>query len=152
MTTNQASFNLVNSPTTVNFAQAATTLSIGATSGTATIRNVTLSLPNATSISAAAAAATLDSAAIGGGYGSTGVSISNAGNIQANGTLHSRWRISFDRQCDHQRGPGSERCHCADITSTTTTATVFNSRSDQSLSWQCRYHSCRWVPLPVPPL
>ena len=106
---------------------AATTLSLGATTGTATIRNVTLSLPNATSISAAAAALTIDSAAIGGGYGSTGVSISNAGNIQANGTLTVDGASLLTGNVTTSGDLAVNGASSADITSTTTTATVFNS-------------------------
>src|SRR6202040_1821279 len=49
--------------------------------------NATLSLPNATAINAANAAATIASATIGGGYGSTGSTLDSSGNIQANGNL-----------------------------------------------------------------
>ena len=88
LTTTQTTFNLLNATaTTLNFAGAAATLSIGATTGTASINNETLSLPNATVVSAPNAAATFDSVSVGGGYGSTGIALSNTGNIQANGTL-----------------------------------------------------------------
>src|SRR5690606_35966852 len=66
---------------------AATTLTIGGTSGTATIRNGTIAFTNATTIDALAATANINILSVGGGYGSTGVTASNAGNIQANGTL-----------------------------------------------------------------
>jgi hypothetical protein len=49
--TDSASFNLLNTvAATVNFAGAATTLSIGAATGTASINNVTLTLGNATAL------------------------------------------------------------------------------------------------------
>ena len=55
LTTNQTTFNLVNSTaTTVNFAGAATTLDIGAATGTVTINNGNIWLPNATSINSVA--------------------------------------------------------------------------------------------------
>ena len=77
-----------NAPT-LNMGGAATTVNIGATTGTATINNATLSLPHATAINAANAALSVTSASIGGGYGpsSTGVTIDTNGNIKANGTL-----------------------------------------------------------------
>jgi hypothetical protein len=49
ITTNQTTFNLINATaTTVNFAGASTALTIGATTGTATVRNPTLTMSNGT--------------------------------------------------------------------------------------------------------
>ena len=89
ISTNQSTFNLVNdaTATTVNFAEGATTLTMGATSGTTSIRNATLSLPNATAINATSATVNSYAESIGGGYGSTGVTIDTNGNIFANGLL-----------------------------------------------------------------
>jgi len=51
LTTNQTTFNLFNATaTTLNVGGAATALTLGATSGTASIRNANISLPNATTI------------------------------------------------------------------------------------------------------
>ena len=51
ITTNLTAFNILNTnATTVNFASVATALNIGATTGIATIRNATLSVPNATTL------------------------------------------------------------------------------------------------------
>ena len=51
ITTNLTAFNILNTnATTVNFAGVATALVIGATTGIATIRNATLSVPNATTL------------------------------------------------------------------------------------------------------
>ncbi len=51
VTTDQASFDLINATaTTLNFGGAATGLTIGATTGTATIRNATVTLSNATTL------------------------------------------------------------------------------------------------------
>ena len=66
---------------------AATTVTLGATNGTTTINNAALSLPNATALDASLATASLDTLNVGGGYGNSGVTISNAGAIQAKGSL-----------------------------------------------------------------
>ena len=64
--TDSASFDLVNTTaTTVNFAGAATTLSIGAASGTASINNVTLTLGNATAINVNGVSPTIASTSTG---------------------------------------------------------------------------------------
>jgi hypothetical protein len=47
----------------------------------------TINFTQATSLAASGAQLTIDNIILGGGYGSTGVTISNTGNIQANGTL-----------------------------------------------------------------
>ncbi|MGH9857854.1 MAG: beta strand repeat-containing protein, partial [Acidobacteriota bacterium] len=74
LTSSQSTFNLVNSGvTTLNVGGASTSLVLGATTGSTTIRNTTLSLPNATAITAGGAALTIDSLSTGGGYGSTGM-------------------------------------------------------------------------------
>ncbi|MGH9858067.1 MAG: beta strand repeat-containing protein, partial [Acidobacteriota bacterium] len=88
LTSSQSTFNLLNSGvTTLNIGGAATNVTLGATSGTTTIRNTSLSLPNATGITAGAAALTINSIAVGGGYGDTGTSLGNDGTIQTNGNL-----------------------------------------------------------------
>jgi hypothetical protein len=64
--TDSVSFDLLNtSATTVNFAGAATTLSIGAASGTANINNVTLTMSNATAINVNGVSPTLSSTSTG---------------------------------------------------------------------------------------
>jgi hypothetical protein len=51
ITTDQTTFNLINStPTTVNFAGAATALYVGANTGTLTLKNITITAPNATTL------------------------------------------------------------------------------------------------------
>ncbi len=66
VSTNNASFNLINTnATTLNFGGAATALNMGATSGTATINNATLSLPNATTVNVNGANPTLASSSTG---------------------------------------------------------------------------------------
>jgi hypothetical protein len=88
LTTTAATASLFNTAvTTANIAGAATIVNIGATSGVTTIRNSTVALPNATAFDAISATGLFNSLNVGGGYGSTGVSISNSGNIQANGNL-----------------------------------------------------------------
>lgn len=68
--------------TTVNFAQAATTLTAGASGGSTTFQG------NLTGSNVLASTLTVtNGASFGGGFGSTGVSISGTGNISANGTL-----------------------------------------------------------------
>ena len=64
--TDSASFDLLNTAaTTVNFAGAATTLSIGAASGTANINNVTLTMGNATAINVNGVSPTISSTSTG---------------------------------------------------------------------------------------
>jgi hypothetical protein len=64
--TDSASFDLVNTTaTTVNFAGAATTLSIGAATGTASVNNATVTLTNATAINVNGASPTLASTSTG---------------------------------------------------------------------------------------
>lgn len=88
ITTTSTTFNLVNNnATTVNIAGAATNMTLGATFGTATLRGTTVNLPNATMVIASGADGTFGSATLGGGYGSTGVTVSSSGNISSNGNL-----------------------------------------------------------------
>lgn len=61
-------------------------LTLGA-SGNITVNTNKFTVDASTGNVVAAGSITFDSAVIGGGYGSTGVTISSAGNIQANGTL-----------------------------------------------------------------
>jgi hypothetical protein len=127
ITTTQSTGNLFNTnATTLNIGGAATSLTIGATTGTATIRNATISLPNATAINAAGALATIDSASIGGGYGSTGVAISNAGNIQANGALTID---GISTLTGNVSTAGDVAVNGGDITTTALTATLFNANA-----------------------
>ena len=87
-TTSTGTVNLFNTNATgLQMGGAATSVSIRATSGTATIKNVTLSLPNATAVNAGSATGNFSSLTTGGGYGSTGATIDNNGNIQAKGNL-----------------------------------------------------------------
>ncbi len=50
LTSSASTFNLLASPTTVNFAAAGTALTIGATTGTTTIRNATVAVTNALTV------------------------------------------------------------------------------------------------------
>ncbi len=60
VTTSATTFNLINgTATNVNFGGAATALVMGATTGVGTIRNTTISFPNATTVSSGAASLTL---------------------------------------------------------------------------------------------
>ena len=82
LTTTSATANLFNTGATVlNIGGAATSETLGATTGTTTIRNLTLSLPNATNLNAANAAGNFSSLTTGGGYSSTGTTISSTGVI-----------------------------------------------------------------------
>lgn len=66
VTTTATTFNLINGiATTVNFGGAATALVMGATSGIATIRNATLTLPNATTVNVDGASPTFASSSTG---------------------------------------------------------------------------------------
>lgn len=66
LTTGSASFDLINATaTTVNFAGAATALSMGATTGTTTINNATLTLSNATTVNVNGASPTFASSSTG---------------------------------------------------------------------------------------
>ena len=125
ITTNQTTANLFNTTaTTLNIGGAATTLSLGNSTGTTTINSTTLSLPNATAINAGSALLTIDSLQVGGGYGSTGVSISNTGNIQANGTL----TIDGASVLTGNVTAGADLAvNGGDITTTSTTANLFNT-------------------------
>ncbi len=129
ITTDKSTANIFNTTaTTVNLGGAATTISLGATSGTTTINSGTLSLPNATAVTAGSALLTIDSASIGGGYGSTGVTISNTGNIQADGTLTIGSTSDLKGQVTAEagvkvNGTGST----ADITTDKSTANIFNT-------------------------
>lgn len=88
LTSSQTTFNLLNSGvTTLNLGGAATNVSIGANSGTVTMRSNTVNLPNAFNINAYNAALIVDSTSIGGGYGLSGVTINNTGSIQSNGNI-----------------------------------------------------------------
>ena len=119
ITTNQTTANLFNTTaTTLNIGGAATTLSLGNSTGTTTINSTTLSLPNATAINAGSALLTIDSLQVGGGYGSTGVSISNTGNIQANGTLTIDGASVFG---------GTINANSGTIDTNQTTANLFNT-------------------------
>src|SRR6185503_13468782 len=127
LTTSGTTFNLVNTnATTVNFAGAATTLTIGANnSGTTTIRN-NLTLSNATAFDALSALARVDSLQVGGGYGSTGVTISNTGNVQANGTLTVD---STSTLTGNVTTAGDIAVNGGDVTTTAGTATIFNTNA-----------------------
>jgi hypothetical protein len=66
ITTDSASFNLLNTTaTTVNFAGAATTLAIGAATGTASVNNATVTLTNAATVNVNGANPTLASTSTG---------------------------------------------------------------------------------------
>ncbi|MCK5413436.1 MAG: hypothetical protein KAI57_03610, partial [Candidatus Pacebacteria bacterium] len=80
----------------------ATNIGTGTSTGTITVGNATVSdlalndaqwsitgagVASFASISASSGAGSFDSLTVGGGYGDTGITMSNAGNIQANGTL-----------------------------------------------------------------
>ena len=125
LTTSQTTFNLLDTTaTTLNIGGAATALSLGNSTGTTTINSTTLSLPNATAINAGSALLTIDSLQVGGGYGSTGVSISNTGNIQANGTL----TIDGASVLTGNVTAGADLAvNGGDITTTSTTANLFNT-------------------------
>ena len=119
LTTSQTTFNLLDTTaTTLNIGGAATALSLGNSTGTTTINSTTLSLPNATAINANNALLTIDSLQAGGGYGSTGVSISNTGNIQANGTLTIDGASVFG---------GTINANSGTIDTNQTTANLFNT-------------------------
>jgi len=81
--TTQTTANLFDTTaTTLNFARAATTITAGASGGSTTFQgNLTGSNVLASSLTVT------NGASFGGGFGSTGVSISTTGNIAANGTL-----------------------------------------------------------------
>ena len=124
-TTSTGTTDIFNTNTTnLSIGGAATTLTLGATSGTATIRNGSIELPNATALDAGNALLTIDSASIGGGYSSSGVTISNTGNIQANGTLtvDSTSVLTGDVTAG-----GNLAVNGGNITTTTSTGNIFNS-------------------------
>lgn len=73
--------------TTVNIAGAASALTMGANFGSTTIRSATIVFPNANTLFAGSALLTVDSMHIGGGYGSSGVTLSTNGNMQTNGNM-----------------------------------------------------------------
>ena len=125
VTTTSSTATLFNSgATTLNIGGAATALTLGASTGTTTINNLTLSLPTATAINAASAVTTIDSLILGGGYASTGVSIDNAGNVQAAGTL----TVDGTSLLTGNVTAGSDiAVNGGDITTTNSSATLFNS-------------------------
>ena len=126
--TNQTSFDLLNATaTTINFGGAASTLNIGATGGTATISNDALSLPNATGITASGAVLTVDSESLGGGYGSTGTTLSNTGDISANGNLTIDGTSQLTGAVTASGGITVSGASSADLISSKTTANLFNT-------------------------
>jgi hypothetical protein len=127
LTTNASTANLFNtSATTVNIAGAATSLSLGATTGTTTIRNSTISFPNATALNATSAAVSINSASIGGGYGSTGVTVSNSGNILSNGNVTVDGTSTLT---GNVTVGGDVAVNGGDLTTTNSTASLFNTNA-----------------------
>jgi hypothetical protein len=123
--TTQTTFNLFNSTvTTLNVAGAATTVNLGATTGVTTINNATVTLANATAFNALSALTKIDSLEVGGGYASTGVTISNAGNITAAGTLTVDGTSLFTGDVT---ATSDLAVNGGDITTTAGTASLFNS-------------------------
>ncbi|MGH9857816.1 MAG: beta strand repeat-containing protein, partial [Acidobacteriota bacterium] len=128
ITTTNASASLFNtSATTLNVGGAATSLNLGATTGTATINNATINFANATTFTADTATASFDSLTVGGGYGTTGVTLSNAGTIQANGNLTIDGTSTLTGNTTMGGDLAVNDATSADITSTTNTASLFNS-------------------------
>ena len=77
LATTNATGNLFNTnATTLNIGGAATTYTLGATTATGNIRGTSINFPNATALDALSALARVDSLQVGGGYGSTGLTLS----------------------------------------------------------------------------
>ncbi len=102
LVTAATTFNLLNATaTTVNFAGAATTLTMGATTGTASIRNATVNFPNATAIGIGNTAplAALDvtgSASLSANISLRGSGTAHTFNILDNGSLNFQRSIGGD--------------------------------------------------------
>ncbi|MGH9857101.1 MAG: beta strand repeat-containing protein, partial [Acidobacteriota bacterium] len=127
LTSSQTTFNLANSGvTSLNVGGGATTLNLGASTGTATINNATVNFANATSFTADSALATFDTLQIGGGYGSTGVTVSNVGAIQANGNLTIDGTSTLTGNVSTT---GDVAVNGGDITTTAGTASLFNTNA-----------------------
>ena len=126
-TTTAGTANLFNTnATTLNIGGAATTLNIGGTSGTATINNATLSLPNATAINATGATANFSALTTGGGYGSTGTTLDNTGDIQAQGALTIQGTSDLNGDITSN---GNLTLNGGSITTSAGTANLFNSNA-----------------------
>ena len=127
LTTTAATANVFNAnATTANAFGAATTLNIGATSGTATINNATISLPHATAINAANATGNLNALNVGGGYGSTGSTFDNTGDIQAKGNLTIDGTSTLTGDITSS---GNLALNGGSLTTTAATANVFNANA-----------------------
>ncbi|MGH9858234.1 MAG: beta strand repeat-containing protein, partial [Acidobacteriota bacterium] len=127
LTTNQTTFNLINgTATTLNIGGAATALNLGANSGTATINNTTVDFAHATSFTADSALASFDALQVGGGYGSTGATISNTGNIQANGNLTIDGSSTLT---GNVTTAGDVAVNGGDLTTTAATGNLFNTNA-----------------------
>ena len=125
--TNQTTGNVFNTnATTLNIGGAATTYTLGATNATGNVRGTTINFPNATALNASSALATLDSVSIGGGYGSTGISLSNTGDIQANRNLTIDGTSTLT---GNVTATGDVAVNGGDITTTSATATLFNTNA-----------------------
>ena len=96
-------------------------------SGTTTIRNAAVTFSNASTFDALSATAGFDTVNVGGGYGSTGVTLSSAGNIQANGNLTIDGTSQLTGAVTASNGITVSGTTTADIISSKTTANLFNT-------------------------
>jgi len=127
VTTTSTTGNLFNtSATTVNIAGAATSLTLGGTFGTTTLRNSTVNLSNATTFNASSATGNLNSVNIGGGYGSTGVTLSSSGNVSANGNITVDGTSALT---GNVTTASDVAVNGGDITTTASTANLFNTNA-----------------------
>ncbi len=127
ITSTAATANILNSSvTTLNLGGAATSVSIGANGGSVTMRNNTVSFPNAFNINANNATVSMYATSIGGGYGLTGVTISDTGNIQSDGTLVVQGTSTLS---GNVTAASDLSVNGGDLITTSSTANLFNTNA-----------------------
>ena len=124
--TNATVFNT--GATSVNAFGVASTLILGAdNSGTATIRNQTVTLSQATALNATSATAGFSCVNVGGGYGGSGIALSTTGNIQADGDLTIDGISTLTGAVTAQGGISIDGATSSDIIALKSTANLLNT-------------------------
>jgi len=114
--------------TTINAFGVADTLTIGANnSGTATIRNQTVTLSAATALNATLATAGFSAVNVGGGYGGSGIALSTTGDISADGNLTIDGTSLLTGAVTAQGGISVDGATTSDIIALKSTANLFNA-------------------------